>query len=66
MQLAFRTTKTFQSSDYSKMEAGRYSARFRFCGTEHCTPGINLDQNEGRIWVGSILMTADNILIENK
>jgi hypothetical protein len=61
-----KVTYTFRSSDYNKMEAGRYSARFRFCGTEHCTSGLNLNQKEGRIWVGSILLTADDILVENQ
>jgi hypothetical protein len=61
-----KVTYTFRSSDYNKMEAGRYSARFRFCGTEHCTPGLNLNQKDGRIWVGSILLTTNDILVENQ
>ena len=61
-----KVTYTFQSSDYNRMEAGRYSARFRFCGTEHCTPGLNLNHKDGRIWVGSILLKIDDILIQNQ
>jgi len=61
-----KVTYTFQSSDYYKMEPGKYSARFRFCGTEHCTPNIKLNQNNGRIWVGQIHSEFNNILIEDK
>ena len=61
-----KVTYTFQSSDYYKMEPGKYSARFRFCGTEQCTPNINLNQKEGRVWVGQMLSEIDNIMIENK
>jgi len=61
-----KATYTFQSSDYYKMEPGKYSVRFRFCGTEYCTPNINLNQKYGRVWVGHMLSYIDNILIENK
>ncbi len=57
---------TFQSADYHKMEPGKYSTRFRFCGTKHCTPDINLNQKDGRVWVGQMLSEIDNIMIENK
>ena len=60
-----KVTYTFQSSDYYKMEPGKYSARFRFCGTEHCTPNINLNQKNGRVWVGQMLSDINNIMIEN-
>lgn len=59
-----KVTYTFQSSDYHKMEPGRYSARFRFCGTEQCTPDINLNQKYGRVWVGQIYSEIDNIKVE--
>ena len=61
-----KVTNTFQSSDYYKMEPGKYSARFRFCGPEHCTPNINLNQKNGRVWVGQMLSDINNIMIENK
>ncbi len=61
-----KVTYTFQSSDYYKMEPGKYSARFRFCGTKHCTPNINLNQKDGRVWVGQMLSDIDDIMIENK
>ncbi|MDP3915646.1 MAG: hypothetical protein Q8R96_18120 [Bacteroidota bacterium] len=61
-----KVTYTFQSSDYYKMEPGKYSAKFRFCGTQHCTPNINLNQKNGRVWVGQILSEINNIVIENK
>ncbi|MDP3433803.1 MAG: hypothetical protein Q8T04_12660 [Bacteroidota bacterium] len=61
-----KVTYTFQSSDYYKMEPGKYSAKFRFCGTQYCTPNINLNQKNGRVWVGQILSKINNIVIENK
>ncbi len=61
-----KVTYTFQSSDYDKMKIGKYSARFRFCGTKHCTPNINLNQKDGRVWVGQMLSKIDGIMIENK
>jgi len=61
-----KVTYTFQSSDYYKMEPGKYSARFRFYGTGHCTPNINLNQKNGRVWVGQMLANSNNIMIENK
>lgn len=60
-----QVTYSFQSSDYDKMETGKYSARFQFCGTKHCTPTINLNQKDGRIWVGQMHSNIDNISIKN-
>lgn len=57
-------TYTFQSSDYYKMEPGKYSTRFRFCGTKHCTPDFKLNQKNGRVWVGMVYTTNDNIIVE--
>ncbi len=61
-----KVTYTFQSSDYDKMGTGKYSAMFRFCGTKHCTPDINQNQKNGRVWVGQILSKTENIMIEDK
>jgi hypothetical protein len=61
-----KVTYTFQSSDYHKMEQGTYSARFRFCGTEHCTRDIKLDQKNGRVWVGQLHAEIDNIMVKNQ
>ncbi len=58
-----KVTYTFQSTDYHKMVPGKYSARFRFCGTEHCTPEIKLNQKNGRVWVGQLLSGIDNIMV---
>ncbi len=60
-----KVTYTFQSSDYHKMAPGKYSARFRFCGTQHCTADLNLNQKNGRIWVGQLLSDIDNITVQN-
>lgn len=57
-------TFTFQSSDYHKMDPGNYSARFRFCGITHHTADFNLNQENGRIWVGAIISTFNNIIVE--
>ncbi len=57
-------TFTFQSSDYYKMETGNYSARFRFCGVKQYTPDFNLNQQNGRIWVGQILSNIENIKVD--
>jgi hypothetical protein len=59
-----KKTYTFQASDYYKMEAGIYSAKFQFCGTKHHTPDFTLNQEEGRIWIGTIISTIDNIIVE--
>ncbi len=59
-----KVTYTFQSSDYHKMETGKYSARFLFCGTKHCTPNINLNQKDGRIWVGQMNSNIENIMVD--
>lgn len=59
-----KTTYTFKSSDYYKMELGKYSARFRFCGTEHCTTDFNLNQNDGRVWVGQMTSSIENIELD--
>jgi len=57
-------TYTFESSDYYKMDKGIYKARFSFCGTKHNTSKFNLNQKDGRIWVGSVPSLLDNIIVE--
>ncbi len=54
---------TFQSSDYYKMEPGIYRAVFGFCGTKHRTPDFELNQQGGRIWVGAVVATVDNVVV---
>ena len=56
-----KTTYTFKSSDYNKMQSGKYTARFQFCGTKHCTPNFNLNQHNGRVWVGQMNSNIENI-----
>jgi len=41
-----------------------YKANFRFCGTEHKTPEFNLNQENGRIWVGDAEADMDSILVD--
>jgi len=57
-------TYTFKSSDYHKMEKGMYKAQFRFCGTEQKTSEFDLNQENGRIWVGDAAAVMDSILVE--
>lgn len=59
-----KATYTFKSSDYYKLEPGKYSARFQFCGTKHCTPNFNLNQNDGRVWVGQMISNIENIEVD--
>jgi hypothetical protein len=55
---------TFQSSDYYKMDKGLYEARYSFCGTKHNTPKFNLNQKDGRIWVGRVPSVLENVIVE--
>ncbi len=55
---------TFKSFDYYKMEKGIYKAQFRFCGLKYSIPDFNLSQKDGRIWVGVLNNTLDNITVE--
>jgi hypothetical protein len=57
-------TYTFKSSDYHKMDEGIYIARFRFCGTKHKISEFELNQKNGRIWVGDSESSMDSILVE--
>lgn len=57
-------TYTFKSSDYHKMEKGMYKAQFRFCGTKQKTSEFDLNQENGRIWVGDAEADMDSILVE--
>jgi hypothetical protein len=59
-----KVTYQFQSPDYDKLEPGEYSARFRFCGTKHSTPNIDLNQKDGRVWVGQMLSEISNLTVE--
>jgi hypothetical protein len=56
-------TYTFQSSDYGLMEPGEFSASFRFCGTKQSPQNINLNQKNGRIWVGQMLTEISNLTV---
>lgn len=55
---------TFKSTDYYKMDKGFYNTRFRFCGLLHNTNEFDLRQDNGRIWVGSIVVSKDSIFVE--
>ena len=55
---------TFKSSDYYKMEKGVYKAQFRFCGLKYSLPDFNLSQKDGRIWIGELNNSMENITIE--
>ena len=59
-------TYTFKSSDYYKMDKGIYKVQFRFCGTKENTSEFDLNQKDGRIWVGDVKACIDSILVEKK
>ena len=55
---------TFESSDYYKMDTGTYEANYSFCGTRHNTSNFELNQKDGRIWVGRIPYSFNNIIVD--
>jgi len=55
---------TFTSSDYYKMEAGTYSAFFRFKGVQIFSGEPTLDQKEAKIWIGETLAILNDISVE--
>ncbi len=57
-------TYTFKSSDYPKINKGIYKVRFSFCGTKHETSEFDLNQDNGRIWVGEVKSSINGILVE--
>jgi hypothetical protein len=52
---------TFKSSDYYKMDKGIYNATFRFCGFKGYLNELELNQRNGRIWLGSLLSVMEGI-----
>ncbi len=54
---------SFYSDDYYKMEAGIYSASFRFCGFRDYFEDSDLIKPAGRIWVGSLYSTLNGIIV---
>ncbi|MDD2380226.1 MAG: hypothetical protein WCY58_02080 [Mariniphaga sp.] len=64
LQKNSKVTFTFQSSDYHRMEPGSYSTWFSFCGPRHNIPEFNLNQPDGRIWVGTILLTLNDVIVK--
>ena len=59
-------TYIFKSSDYYKMDKGIYKVQFRFCGTKENTSEFDLNQKDGRIWVGDVKACIDSIIVEKK
>jgi hypothetical protein len=57
-------TYTFMSSDYYKIDNGIYKVQFRFCGTINNTSEFDLNQPNGRIWVGNVSCSIDSLVIE--
>jgi len=55
---------SFECSDYNKMEPGNYSARLRYSGVIPRTHNLDTEQSNGRIWVGNIYATFENIIVE--
>jgi hypothetical protein len=62
LQAGQEVTYNFSSSDYSKMEKGVYKAVFRFQGFND-TENTDLDQRNGRIWIGSLNSVKNDIIV---
>lgn len=58
-----KVSYTFKSSDYYKMENGYYNATFSFRGISK-DDNLNIEQNDGRIWIGYASATRDSILVK--
>jgi hypothetical protein len=58
-----RVSYTFESSDYHKMDKGIYIAYLNFCGAEYNISNLELEQKNGRVWIGKIYSTLNNITV---
>ena len=57
-------TYTFTSRNYHEIPAGEYRVRVRFMGIVYTASDFELNQDNGRIWVGEIISYKDGIVIE--
>jgi hypothetical protein len=60
-----KITFTYKSSYYPKIVKGLYKGDLRYNSMNYFLPvTLNLDQENGRVWVGSIFSNIDNIIFE--
>lgn len=56
-------TFSISSSDYYKIEKGNYSVWYNFCGLQFNASEFNLNQKEGKMWVGQVLAMVDSLVV---
>lgn len=57
-------TYTYRSRNYHPIPKGEYQVRVRFMGIVYTAADFELDQKNGRIWVGEILAYKNKVLVE--
>jgi len=57
-------TYTYKSRNYHAIPAGEYRVRARFMGIIYTASDFELNQDDGRIWVGQIETSIDGVIIE--
>lgn len=57
-------TYTYTSRKYHEIPAGEYRVRARFMGIVYTASDFELNQDNGRIWVGEIYSYKDGVIIE--
>jgi hypothetical protein len=57
-------TYTYTSRNYHEIPAGEYRVRVRFMGIVYTASDFELNQKNGRIWVGEIICYKNGIMIE--
>jgi chlorite dismutase len=57
-------TYTYKSRNYHEIPAGEYRVRARFMGIIYTASDFELNQDDGRIWVGQIESYKEGVIIE--
>jgi len=57
-------TYTYKSRNYHAIPAGEYRVRARFMGIVYTASDFELNQDDGRIWVGQIETYKEGVIIE--
>ena len=56
-------TFSYRSRKYHPILPGKYKVHLRFGGIEYTADNFDLDQKDGRIWVGVIKATKTNVMV---
>jgi len=59
-----KVTYTYKSRNYHEIPNGEYNVRANFMGIVYTASEFELNQDNGRIWVGQIYTNKDGIIIE--